>query len=380
MEITKEDIGSNQVYLIYHQNCLDGSFAMALMESYLKDIGCINVQPIAAQYGNKFDLPKNGVVVFVDFSVKKDEMLTLIRENELVYVFDHHIEAKRELDGLSEEYPNFRFIFDNEVCGTQVVYNSLPRTFKESFKINNKLINHITDFDLFKFKIPGSEELRSHLEAKGVKKDSKEALNFIAATDDELDAAINEGRLIKEYVWDSAQRIADKIIKNPGTTNLGGYEFIVYNTTTLISELGKLIGEQAEKMTIGYFILETLNVVCSLRSNDKLHDVSKIASFFGGGGHRNAAGFTIPINKLEVLLRGGLSNISRAKAKLSLPILPTDDSSVELNGLVYLISGDESSEILWYVLNGEIYPGESLVKYQSELIIDFDSEEYLKDF
>jgi uncharacterized protein len=33
----------------------------------------------------------------------------------------------------------------------------------------------------------------------------------------------------------------------------------------------------------------------SLRSEDSRQDVSEVASTFGGGGHRNAAGFRVPV-------------------------------------------------------------------------------------
>jgi nanoRNase/pAp phosphatase (c-di-AMP/oligoRNAs hydrolase) len=36
---------------------------------------------------------------------------------------------------------------------------------------------------------------------------------------------------------------------------------------------------------------------CSLRSNGD-YDVSAIAKAFGGGGHRNAAGFQVPVETL----------------------------------------------------------------------------------
>ena len=41
---------------------------------------------------------------------------------------------------------------------------------------------------------------------------------------------------------------------------------------------------------------------CSLRSNGD-YDVSAIAKAFGGGGHRNAAGFSTDINTLLSWLR-----------------------------------------------------------------------------
>lgn len=47
---------------------------------------------------------------------------------------------------------------------------------------------------------------------------------------------------------------------------------------------------------VAWFINDQGLVQFSMRSEDSRTDVSKIAKKFGGGGHRNAAGFQMPAN------------------------------------------------------------------------------------
>jgi bifunctional oligoribonuclease and PAP phosphatase NrnA len=42
-------------------------------------------------------------------------------------------------------------------------------------------------------------------------------------------------------------------------------------------------------------------VSVSLRSKGRLHDVARVAASFGGGGHRNAAGFKVADSTIETV-------------------------------------------------------------------------------
>ena len=70
-------------------------------------------------------------------------------------------------------------------------------------------------------------------------------------------------------------------------------EFKAINVTENISELGNEICIEYNKPALMYFITQDMKVICSLRSINELSDVSKVATTFGGGGHRNASGFTV---------------------------------------------------------------------------------------
>ena len=66
----------------------------------------------------------------------------------------------------------------------------------------------------------------------------------------------------------------------------------------LTSDVGHELATQSGTFGLCWTLSkEGLVAKCSLRSNGE-YDVSAIAKVFGGGGHRNAAGFEVPIDVL----------------------------------------------------------------------------------
>ena len=65
----------------------------------------------------------------------------------------------------------------------------------------------------------------------------------------------------------------------------------------LTSDVGHELANQSGTFGLLWRIDKDNTCICSLRSNGD-YDVSAIAKAFGGGGHKNAAGFTIDIQTL----------------------------------------------------------------------------------
>jgi oligoribonuclease NrnB/cAMP/cGMP phosphodiesterase (DHH superfamily) len=95
--------------------------------------------------------------------------------------------------------------------------------------------------------------------------------------------------------------VANSVKRFKGTVVLDGHVVPCANHSTLISEtLNRVLKEKPDApFAASYFdIIEEQKRVFSLRSEDRRVDVSKIAKLYGGGGHRNAAGFSVPIHPL----------------------------------------------------------------------------------
>lgn len=67
--------------------------------------------------------------------------------------------------------------------------------------------------------------------------------------------------------------------------------------THLTSDVGHELANQSGTFGLLWSITKDGHCACSLRSNGD-YDVSAIAKKFGGGGHKNAAGFEVPIKTL----------------------------------------------------------------------------------
>ena len=73
-----------------------------------------------------------------------------------------------------------------------------------------------------------------------------------------------------------------------------GVTGLAVNTSVHMSEVGHELANKSGTYGLIWYLGENNNVKCSLRSNGD-YDVSAIAKCFGGGGHKNAAGFSVDI-------------------------------------------------------------------------------------
>ena len=87
------------------------------------------------------------------------------------------------------------------------------------------------------------------------------------------------------------ERYVEEQVGRARETVLGGQTVPCINTTFAISELVDALAE-GKPFAAGWFQRDDGRFVYSLRSRKGGIDVSEIARQYGGGGHRNAAGFT----------------------------------------------------------------------------------------
>ena len=269
-------------YIIYHKDCMDGISSAYIARNSLERNNV--VVPIPLQYSGedelfKLNLTKQDICYFVDFSLKRDKMLELAELVDRIVVIDHHKTAEAELVNLPENVEvNFNM---NESGATLTWLYFYDKPIPEIFE-------YIKDRDLWNWKLPYSREI-------------SEALAFLVKPND-----INSFRdnafigipALKEIgstlLKKKNQQVQSKLSKVQDLT-LCDIEFKAINVTENISELGNEICIEYNKPALMYFITQDMKVICSLRSINELSDVSKVATIFGGGGHRNASGFTVSL-------------------------------------------------------------------------------------
>ena len=242
------------------------------------------VVPIPLQYSRedelfKEHLTKQDVCYFVDFSFKIDKMIQLAELVDRIVVIDHHKTAEAELVNLPD---NVEVNFNMSESGATLTWlyfhdEPIPEIFE-----------YIKDRDLWNWKLPYSREI-------------SEALAFLVKPNDInsfRDNAFIGITALKEIgstlLKKKNQQVQSKLSKVQDLT-LCDIEFKAINVTENISELGNEICIEYNKPALMYFITQDMKVICSLRSINELSDVSKVATIFGGGGHRNASGFTVSL-------------------------------------------------------------------------------------
>lgn len=230
-----------------------------------------------------------GDIYFLDICPPKDILLRLAdllaTNGNKVYVLDHHKSAQADLEGVDR--PNLIVTFDMDQSGAMLAWNRF------NWPVPPPLfVKLVQDRDLWRFELEGSKEFASFLFAQEY---DFENWSVLANGLEDLEVrhtifAIGEGILGKHYK-DIRELIAGgQVIE----MEIAGYKVPAVNVPYFYaSEMGHALLEQyPDAPFAATFYLEQNATKFSLRSSDERLDVSEIARKFGGGGHRNAAGFT----------------------------------------------------------------------------------------
>ena len=256
-------------------------------------------------------------VYILDFSLPKPVMDKLFAVSERVVWLDHHKTAFEMWceDGERSlcEQSNGRdeVILDNNKSGAILTWEYFhPGTEVPMF------IRHIDDYDRWQFKIDGTKAfnkaiwshapwsfkqwvewfydwadfytegeaiLRAHdANVQAVVKNAARKCSIVPAVIDSV------ASYKAPWVWWHDEEHGDTCGANGLAANCPPH---------LQSDVGHELANQSGTFGLLWFIDKDNNCRCSLRSNGD-YDVSAIAKAFGGGGHRNAAGFTTSIQTL----------------------------------------------------------------------------------
>lgn len=265
-------------YVLYHSNCYDGFGAAYAAWKKMGD----EAKYIPVSYGKPPpEMPDATEIFIVDFSYDEPELLEL-SVNAKVFVLDHHKTAQEKLARLiklqefnKNPYANLYIEFDMERSGALITWE-----FFHGAGNAPMLIQHISDRDLWTYKILGSREVHAALVSTPFDFEVWDKLDVPTLVQDGAGALKFQTQLVQN------------IIKKSWIAKMGEFEFPVVNTASSWSEVGEaLLDKYPDAPFVGSFTEFEDSVMWSLRSRDDRQDVSEVAKSFGGGGHRNAAGF-----------------------------------------------------------------------------------------
>lgn len=274
---------------IYHGNCADGFGAAWAVR---QGLGAENVEFQAGRYGMPTPDVADRVVVIVDFSFPLETLQSMALQARAVLVIDHHktaAEALAELEQAPENYyawvetlPRLCAVFDMERSGAGLTWDFFfPHSDRPA------LINHIEDRDLWRFKLEGTREIQANLFSYPYDFDVWDALMQAPIKD-----AIAAGTAIERK---HHKDVAELVAGSKRRLLIGGHDVPVANLPYIHSSDAGHLMAQGEPFAACYQDT-TEHRYFSLRSSDVGLDVSEIAKHYGGGGHRNAAGFKVPFD------------------------------------------------------------------------------------
>lgn len=291
--------------VIYHANCTDGFGAAFAAWLKLGD----EAEYLPMHYNTAFpytsDLRQRDLYI-LDFSFPREVMDSLFANAKRVVWLDHHktafemwCESEKERFYRERNQPNGEVSvirLDNNKSGALLAWEYFyPGTEVPM------LIQHIDDRDRWQFELDGSKELHAALASyKPWSFHGWKHMIFDWSMHGE--DLIAEGATIlraqEQHVTSMAKQARECRIgiktEQFGCTSEPG---LAVNATRHISEVGHELANQSGTFGLVWYLGGDACVKCSLRSTGN-YDVATIARCFGGGGHRNAAGFETDIDTL----------------------------------------------------------------------------------
>lgn len=270
---------------IYHANCCDGMGAAWVVHRALNEGD--DIEFIPATYQAELPDVTGAHVIIVDFSYKQDQMRELAAQAESILVLDHHKTALQELAPLLED-GIIQGKFDMNHSGAMLAWMwFFPQVEPPA------LIKHIQDRDLWRFDLPGTREIQSALYSFPMDFETWDMLMSI-----DTSILYKQGIAIDRAHKKNVQGLVEFVSYRD---TIAGFDVPVLNCNYMFaSDAGHELAK-GESFSATYYDTEE-NRKYSLRSSeDGGIDVSEIAAKFGGGGHRHAAGFKIPLSQLHEL-------------------------------------------------------------------------------
>ena len=257
----------------YHANCTDG-FTAAWAAWRTDPTGTFT--PV--HYGQTLPEPSTRLVYFLDFCPPR-ETLDDLSARHSVCVLDHHLTAQAALRG----WEGGTQVFDMERSGAGIAWDWFH-------DVNRRppLITYVEDRDLWRFKLQYSREINAYIGSWPYD------FSRWSSIDTWLRTAFRDCRKEGAAILRAEAKMTAMICDQSTRAYVGGHLVPVVNATSLWSEVGNELLRRFPDapFVASYGDHNSGNRVWSLRSRkEDTFDVSAIASMYGGGGHRNAAGF-----------------------------------------------------------------------------------------
>lgn len=279
---------------IYHGNCADGFTAAWVVNKYFKQHRPFDeIRFIAGNYATILsdEFLTSFVdceIIFVDFSYKRPVMQSIIDVAKAVLVLDHHKTAYEYLVEM-----DLSFHYDVEESGASLAWKYFfPDTEPPM------ALKAVRDRDLWKFELEHTREINSAIFSyeytfANWDKIMSDDFGYVMYTD---------GVAIERKHFKDLEELLKVTTRN----------MIIQGVTVPVANLPyTFVSDAAGKLSIGkpfaacYW--DTPNGrTFGLRSQEGGMDVSEIAKYYGGGGHKHAAGFTVSYQMAQTLEVPGL--------------------------------------------------------------------------
>jgi oligoribonuclease NrnB/cAMP/cGMP phosphodiesterase (DHH superfamily) len=294
--------------ILYHGNCLDGMVAAQVLASGLHTTDAsTTLIPVHYDRHNPeltLDLCTNRDVYIVDFSYDVEFTRELCAKANSVTFLDHHKTAIDRFAGLTADDigENLHMVLDDTRSGAQLAWayyvdHLACEPDPEWTGEEPWYVAHVGDRDLWKFELEGTKAITAALYT--VIGDYHAFLAMLRQSREEV-LAFGE-QLLRIHETEIKQSISRQYYGR-----VANFTVPICNAYTHQSEIGNALSLGQPFAAVWYITGDQIRV--SLRSQPDGECVETIAKMFGGGGHKHAAGFTLPVEHAMEFIPEGMKS------------------------------------------------------------------------
>ena len=284
---------SSRPLCVTHHNCADGFGSRWVVWKYFKgDVDFHN-----GIYGSPSPDASGKDLIICDFSYAPEVMKKLVAECKSMTWLDHHKSAIEASEQWTRNLDATKLVavLDMTRSGAMITWDYFfPK------QEPPQLLKHIQDRDLWQFKLDKTEDVQAALFSypydlnvwDDFMTDTSEEYRDIYGIPSKVDVLAEEGAAISRK---HRKDVAELVKVTQRTMTFGGLKVPVANLPyTLASDACQAMFYDNKTFSACYY--DTPEGRCfSLRSPKDGVDVSVVAKQYGGGGHKHAAGFRVPL-------------------------------------------------------------------------------------
>ena len=292
--------------IIYHGSCNDGSTSL-WCANYYNNIP----EKVSCKAGCNPNIKvENKNILFVDLCPKFEYLIEISKIAKNVVILDHHKSSYDDYQIYKDRCPsNLHIQIDMSKSGCQITWDYFFENISRPW-----FIDYVADRDLWTWKLPNSKEINQ------VFMDNNyfdpyyldNITTYINYASEQINNIVKEGFLLLKIQKKNLDIACSRALEATMTINNVNYNiWLGTSSTTDRSELGNMLtykllsnGLTPDFSATWIYEPKTNEWWISLRGHKLSPDLSKIAGYYGGGGHMLASGFTIklPLSLRDVFL------------------------------------------------------------------------------
>lgn len=282
--------------VVYHASSLDGFSGAWAFRKHLPGVELIP--------GTQYSVPPNirkSRVYMIGFTYEIEHLRRLIAEGNTVYMLGRHPSAERIIaqePDLGVKVISLTLDNGQTATGGECAWHVSYQIWAKEKGVAGPavppvLLSYIADAHRYEYILPNSRFIRCALDSEPRSFDNWDELMLTPDEPEALQFLVDKG----EIVHNTRSKMAAAIIRATRRyMRIGGFSIPVANCpSSLASDVANTMAIDREFAAIYYDTPKSRHF--ELRSRrDSGFDVLAIALKYGGGGHHNAAGFTVPRN------------------------------------------------------------------------------------